>query len=88
MTAIVKLTDRFAEAGIDEEIVVMRLDTGEFFELSESSAAIWRLIDGKRDKEAVISALARGFAGKRADIVADVDEILMQLREMGLLADA
>jgi hypothetical protein len=88
MTALIKLSNRFVEVDIDQEIVVMRLDNGEFFALAETGAAIWRLIDGRRDKAALIDALAADYAGGRAEIAADVDELLRQLRDLGLLDDA
>jgi pyrroloquinoline quinone biosynthesis protein D len=86
MTAIAKRTDRFTEADIDEEIVVMRLDNGEFFSLSGTSAEVWRLIDGSRDRRALIAALVGDFDADETRIAADVDAFLAQLRETGLLA--
>jgi len=86
MTALTKQPDRFAETDIDEEIVVMRLDNGEFFSLAGTAAATWRLIDGTRDRDALVAALAMQFKSAEADIGADVDEFLASLREVGLLA--
>ena len=87
MSALEKQSDRFTEADIDSEIVVMRLDNGEFFSLSGTSAAIWRLIDGKRDRAALLAALREQFDGAQTSITADVDEFLARLRETGLLVD-
>lgn len=88
MTAITKRFDRFTEASIDEEIVIMRLDNGEFFSLSGTAAAIWRLIDGTLDQPALVTAAAREFAADESEIARDVDEFLLQLKETGLLAGA
>jgi hypothetical protein len=87
MTAIAKLTDRFTEAEVDDdEVVIMRLDNGEFFALSGTAAAIWRLIDGSRDRAALIAALAERFTTSESEIALDVDEFLAGLEETGLLA--
>lgn len=86
MTAIAKQTNRFTETDIDDEIVVMRLDTGEFFSLAGTGAAAWRLIDGTRDRAALITALAEEFDGVEGEIAADVDDFLAQLKELGLVA--
>lgn len=86
MTAITKLSDRFSEADIDQEIVIMRLDTGEFFSLSGTAAAIWRLIDGERDAAGLVTAAGREFEPGDTDIRADIEEFLSRLRETGLLA--
>jgi hypothetical protein len=86
MKPITKRQDCFTEADIDEEIVVMRLDNGEFFSLSGTSAEIWRLIDGSRDRRALVAALAADFDEDEKRIAADVDAFLVQLRDTGLLA--
>ena len=86
MNAIVKQPDRFSETDIDDEIVVMRLDNGEFFSLAGTAAAAWRLIDGKRGREELVAALAAQFDTPAADIAADVDDFLASLRDMGFVA--
>ena len=87
MTILSKQTGRFSETDIDNEIVVMRLDNGEFFSLSGTSAAIWRLIDGSRDRRALVAALTADYDAEESEIAADVDALLVQLRDTGLLAD-
>jgi hypothetical protein len=82
-----KRSDRFTEADIDQEIVIMRLDNGDFFSLSGTGAAIWRLIDGERDRSALIAALSETFEGGEEAIAADVDQFLRQLTDTGLLAE-
>lgn len=86
MNAISKLPDRFSETDVDDEIVIMRLDNGEFFSLSGTAAATWRLIDGSRNRAALISALASEYGTNEVEISADVDDFLVQLKELGLIA--
>ena len=86
MNALAKRTERFAETEVDDEVVVMRLDNGDFFSLARTAAATWRLIDGTRNRAALVTALTTEFDGDEAEIAADVDEFLVKLREMGLLA--
>lgn len=87
MGILTKQANRFTETDIDEEIIVMRLDNGEFFSLSGTGAATWRLIDGTRNREALLAALAEEFDGNASGMAADVDEFLSRLRELGLIAD-
>jgi len=87
MNALVKRNGRFTEADLDDEIVVMRLDNGEFFSLTGTSAAIWRLIDGSRDRRALVATLTADYDADESEIAADVDALLVQLRDTGLLAD-
>jgi len=86
MTAIAKRSDRFSETEIDQEIVVMRLDNGEFYTLADTAATMWRLIDGTRDREALVASLVERYDCAGADVGADVDDFLAALQEMGLLA--
>ena len=86
MAAITKLSDRLTETDIDSEIVIMRIDNGEFFALAGTAAVIWRLIDGRRNREDLLAALSDEFSGDRDRIAAEVDEFLARLRETGLLA--
>ena len=86
MSGLAKHSNRFTETDVDDEIVVMRLDNGDFFSLAGTAAATWRLIDGTRDRKALLAALATEFNSAEADIAADVDECLAELKEMGLLA--
>lgn len=88
MKALTKRSDRFTETGIDDEIVVMRLDSGDFFSLEGTAAVTWRLIDGTRDRAALIEALAAQFESDEDEIAADVDDFLAQLKEQGLIATA
>ncbi|HXG80460.1 MAG TPA: PqqD family protein [Sphingomicrobium sp.] len=86
--AITKLTANFTEADIDDEIILMRLDNGELLSLAESAAAVWRLIDGRRDRAALVAALEAEFDGDVREIDGDVGELLRELQDTGLIAGA
>lgn len=86
MPAISKVGDRFTETVLDDEIVIMRLDNGEFFALSGTAAAAWRLIDGERDEAALVAALAAEFTAEKREIARDLGDFLLRLKEKGLLA--
>lgn len=86
MAAIVKLNDAFTETEIDDEVVLMKLDTGEFFSMTGTGRDIWLLIDGSRDRDAIVAALVSEFDGTEADIAGDVDEYIARLRDAGLVA--
>ncbi len=86
MTALVKLTGRYTETDVDDEVVIMRLDNGEFFALSGTAAAIWRLIDGESDRAVLIATLSDQFTANDTEIAADLDEFIGRLKVSGLLA--
>ena len=76
----------FAETRIDDEIVVMSLSSGDFFSLQGSAAAIWELIDGSRDRAAVLATLVRDYDAPEAVLAAEFDAFLAELRGNSLLA--
>ena len=86
MGVLTKLPERFTETAIDDEIVVMKLENGDFFSLSGTAAAAWRLIDGNRDRPAIVAALAAEFDADDGRIAADVDAFLLELCDAGLVA--
>lgn len=88
MGALTKLTEKFTETAIDGEIVIMRLENGEFFGLSGTAAATWQLIDGIRDRAALLEALAAQFSTPEEQITRDVDDFLARLMASGLLVVA
>jgi hypothetical protein len=86
MTALAKNPARFVETAMDDEIVVMALDSGDFFSLTGSARVIWRLIDGQHDRAAILAALGEEFDANPAELAADLDGFLGQLDAAGLLA--
>jgi pyrroloquinoline quinone biosynthesis protein D len=86
-TPIGKASDRFTETAIDDEIVVMSLESGEFFSLTGTACAIWEAIDGTRDRDAIVADLATRYSASPDAIAGDVDEFLADLRGAGLLTE-
>lgn len=84
---LAKAAGRFSETEIDDEVVVMSLENGDFFSLTGSAKAIWLLIDGTRDRATLLAKLAAQHDCSEAEIAADVDAFLDQLNQAGLLAD-
>jgi pyrroloquinoline quinone biosynthesis protein D len=82
---LTKIPSTFAETRIDDEIVVMDLSSGDFFSLTGSAAAIWDLLDGTRDRAAVLAALASDFDASAEDMASDLDTFLGELRASGLI---
>lgn len=85
MTRVRKNIERFTEAAIDDEIVLMRIDTGEFYSLSGSGAEVWRLIDDQRSEADIVKMLEASFTAPTAVIANDVTELIRELAGMGLV---
>lgn len=87
MTApLTRAEGRYSESTIDDEVVLMHIESGEFYSLTGTAAAIWDLIDGQRDRAGLVTELAREYGVEPAEIGADVDAFLARLRAAGLVA--
>jgi pyrroloquinoline quinone biosynthesis protein D len=86
MSILAKDPSRFAETRIDDETVIMSLDSGDFFSLTGTAQSIWRLLDGTRDRAAILAELAAEYDAPEAEMASDLDSFLAGLRAAGLLA--
>jgi pyrroloquinoline quinone biosynthesis protein D len=84
---LAKAEDRFTETEIDGEIVVMNLESGEFFSLTGTAREIWLLLDGTRDRAGLIAALAADFGDCGAALADDTDAFVSELQAAGLLIE-
>jgi pyrroloquinoline quinone biosynthesis protein D len=85
VSTIVRAEGTYSETEIDGEVVVMSLSSGDFFSLTDTAREIWRLIDGSRDRAALLAALTAEFEADPAEIAADLDPFLDQLAAAGLI---
>lgn len=88
MMTLTKAKGQFSETAIDDEIVVMSLDTGTFFSLSGTGRTIWELLDRHADRAGLLTALAQTYGIDEAAIAAELDEFLASLSAAGLVVCA
>lgn len=86
MTGILnKCPDRFVETEIDDEIVVMDLESGNFFSLKDTALDIWRLVDGTRSPADIAAELANDYDIAESELADDVAAFLDKALTAGLL---
>lgn len=87
MTArLMKQQGRFSETEVDGEVILLHLDDGTFFSLTETAAAIWALIDGKRNGAAIQAELAKMYDADDVTIAAQLGGFIVQLQAAGFVA--
>lgn len=87
MTArLMKQQGRFSETEVDGEVILLHLDDGTFFSLTETAAAIWALIDGKRNRAAIQAELAKMYDADDVTIAAQLGGFIAQLQAAGFVA--
>lgn len=86
MTGILnKCPDRFVETEIDDEIVVMDLESGNFFSLKDTALDIWRLVDGTRSPADIAAELANDYDVAESELADDVAAFLDKALTAGLI---
>jgi PqqD family protein of HPr-rel-A system len=83
-----KATDHFAETPLDDELVLMNIDTGSFHALKGTGLAIWQLIDGTSDEAAICAALLQTYAVDPQTCQAEVSRFIEQMVGAGFVERA
>ena len=85
---LTKRSEAFSETAIDGEVVLLNLQDGTFFSLTGTAVLIWQLIDGSRDRAALLTELALTYGADSATMAPDLDAFLARLAKAGFLAGA
>lgn len=80
-----KATSCFAETALDDEVVLMNTQSGEFFALKGTGRTIWDLIDGNRDESEICAVLTERFEVAPEQCQADVATFVAQLTQAGFV---
>jgi hypothetical protein len=70
---------------IEDEVIVIDLNTGSYYSLRASGAAIWHAVDRGLPDDQIADAVAARYDGDRTEIAAAVAELLRELSEEGLI---
>jgi Coenzyme PQQ synthesis protein D (PqqD) len=64
---------------VDDEAVLVHLETNRIFTLTETGARFWQLLAEGRDRPAIEQELLREYDVAEPDLVAEVDSLLREL---------
>jgi len=73
----------FSEVG--GELVLLDLEREAYFGLNEIGARIWRLLEAGHDLPVLLDMLEEEYDAGRAQLEAEVGELIRQLQEAGLI---
>jgi hypothetical protein len=72
---------------VDDELIILDVRSGRYFGLNDVGALIWGLLDGDHDRDALLAAVTTEFDVDEATAGDDLDALLAQLRDAGLVED-
>jgi hypothetical protein len=72
-------------AVIKGELVMMSVETGQYFNLNAVGAHIWRLIEGPQSLDAIVATLADSYDAPEAAIRAEASGFLARLEQENMV---
>lgn len=72
----------------DDEIVIVNLETGSYYSLADTSAAIWKMLVQGSTPAQVQEGITATYDGDRSEITRGVEGFLAQLLADGLVAES
>ncbi|KAA6187412.1 PqqD family protein [Thiohalocapsa marina] len=81
----IQISSQILTQTIDDELVVLNIETGRYFGLQASGSRVWRLLEELGDTEAVIDGLLKTYEVDEVTLRRDVDELLTNLIEAQLV---
>lgn len=70
---------------IDNEVIIINLDTGSYYSLEKTGADIWNLIVDKVAAGEIVATLGQRYSGNRTEIEGAIRQFLSVLEEEGLI---
>jgi hypothetical protein len=82
----VELGDDVTWCDLQDDVVILNVDTGIYFGLEGAGGQMWRELVEHRSVEKAFAALQKKFDVKPTDLKRDLEEMVRQLAEKGLVS--
>jgi len=70
---------------VEDETIILLLETGKFYQLNRTGIFIWNLINGKRNVEDIIGSMYKEFTVEKESLIKDVIETLKLMKKKKIL---
>ncbi|WP_164114852.1 PqqD family protein [Sphingorhabdus sp. Alg239-R122] len=84
----IRKNENFVETTVDGEVVLMHLDDGRFFSLSDTGKRIWELLDSHDHFDELVTATLREYDVSQEKCRQDLVDLLHNLKERALITIA
>jgi hypothetical protein len=88
MTVYARAEGHFAETRIDDEVVLMNIDSGAFHAVRGPAMAIWDAIDGHQSTRDIVTQLTARFDVGTEQCTAEVDSFMASMAKAGFVRAA
>jgi hypothetical protein len=69
----------------EDEVVLINLDSGNYYSLEKIGAEIWKLIESGAALDEIVESVSRTYKGSRQDIERTIHQFTDELRQEGLI---
>src|SRR5215210_7409000 len=73
---------------VDEETIIVNLDTGSYYDLNHSGGRLLEALDGGAALDGAIDAVAAAYAVERSQLAGAAEALVAQLAEEGIVVAA
>jgi hypothetical protein len=70
---------------LDNETIILNLNTSVYYTLNPSGTAVWNLINGKNTPEVIINKIADAYGIVKQRAGKDVEELIDDFKKEGLV---
>ena len=70
---------------VGDEVVILDIASGRYFGLNDVGAVIWDHLDHEATRRDLVDAVVASFDVDRAQAAADIDELVAELIDRGLV---
>jgi hypothetical protein len=85
MAATLSIPENVVSEVLGEETVLLNLDSGVYFSLSETGTRIWQLLRDLGQADRIADAMAEEYDAPRDRLQADVEDLIQKLMDRGLV---
>jgi coenzyme PQQ biosynthesis protein PqqD len=87
LDAVILKNERVPWRIIEDEAILVKVDSGEVIHLNEVAAEIWRTIDGKRKISEIVDHIQNDFDVDREQAEKDTLEFIKSLSDKNLVTE-
>ena len=82
-----KRSDTAMARELDGDVVILDVTSGRYFSINDVGALIWDRLEHDTDKDTLVEAVTSEFNVDKDTAKADIDALLDQLTEAGLISN-
>lgn len=73
---------------IDDEGILLDMESGRYYRLNETATEVWKTLENPASISAITDRLSDVYAAPPREIVDDVEQVLKDMTNMGVVAEA